>query len=95
VSVTVHVTPAAARDVAAALAHYAPHDRADDFLAAVDRALANIAEHPSTYPVVHQDVRRALLRRFPYSVFFVVEPERAVVLAVHHQRRDPAARPRR
>jgi toxin ParE1/3/4 len=45
------------------------------------------------YPAVHGDVRRALLRRFPYSVFFLVEDDLAIVLAVHHRRRDPASRP--
>jgi len=47
------------------------------------------------YPIVYEDVRRVLVRRFPYSVFFVLERTRAVVLAVHHQHRDPASRPRR
>lgn len=32
------------------------------------------------YPILYEDVRRALLQRFPYSVFFVAEKTRAVVL---------------
>jgi len=47
------------------------------------------------YPILYEDVRRALLQRFPYSVFFVAEKTRAVVLGVHHQRRSPASRPQR
>jgi hypothetical protein len=31
-----------------------------------------------------------LVRRFPDAVFFVVEPERVVVLAILHQYEDPA-----
>ena len=89
------VLPSAKRDIAEADAYYARYAKADAFVTALDQAFMQIAERPLMYPVVYEDVRRALLRRFAYSVFFVVEPERAVVLAVHHQRRDPASRPRR
>jgi len=47
------------------------------------------------FPVVYEDVRRALSMRLPFCVFFIVESDRAVVLAVHYQRRDPAKRSRR
>lgn len=85
----------AKRDIAEADAYYAPYGKADAFLAALDQAFTQITDRPLMYPIVYEDVRRALVRRFPYSVFFVVERRRAVVLAVHHQRRDPASRPRR
>jgi hypothetical protein len=45
------------------------------------------------YPVVYDTVHRALLRRFPFAVFFVVEDSDVVVLAVSPQRSDPAGRP--
>jgi toxin ParE1/3/4 len=32
-----------------------------------------ILEHPELYPVVYKNFRRALLHRFPYSVFYVVD----------------------
>jgi plasmid stabilization system protein ParE len=41
------------------------------------------------YPVVFVDLRRALVRRFPYAVFYEVEPERIVVYAVFHCSQDP------
>jgi len=39
---------------------------------------------------VHGEVRRALVRRFPYGVFYVVEGQALLVLAVAHVRRQPA-----
>lgn len=87
------VEPAAARDIADADAHYAQFDRADAFLSAIDVVFEQLTSMPLMYPAVHGDVRRALLRRFPFSVFFIVEGPRVFVLAVHHQRRDPASRP--
>lgn len=37
---------------------------------------------------VHGEVRRAVLSKFPYAVFFRVEPKRVVVLTVLHTARD-------
>ena len=89
------VERSASKDVADADAYYAQFGKADQFLAAIDDAFEQIAHRPLMFPIVYQDVRRALLRRFPFCVFFVLEEDRAVVLAVHHQRRDPAKRPSR
>ena len=60
-----------------------------DFLLSVDAALQAIARNPEQYPAVHKTIRRALTRRFPYEIFFVVEEERVVVLAIFHAKRDP------
>lgn len=38
---------------------------------------------------VRGNVRRAIVTRFPYAVFYQVEPKRVVVLAVIHTARDP------
>lgn len=92
-SYTLVVSSGAARDVAEARAYHAQRGRAEAFIASVDRAFEQIADRPLMYPIVYESVRRALLRRFPYSVFFVIEGDRVVVHAVHHQRRDPALRP--
>lgn len=59
------------------------------FLLAVDAAVARIARDPEAYPIVHRDVRRVLLRRFPYALYYVVTPDRVTVLACFHGRRDP------
>ncbi len=60
------------------------------FAASVERTLEAVAESPEAFPVVHRDVRRALVRPFPYGVFYRVRPEAIHVLAVMHGSRDPA-----
>jgi plasmid stabilization system protein ParE len=59
------------------------------FVLAVDAAVARIARDPETYPVVYRDVRRARLRRFPYALFYITRPERVIILACFHGRRNP------
>jgi hypothetical protein len=41
-------------------------------------------------PGLRREVRRALLRRFPYAFYFTLEAEATIVLACLHVRRDPA-----
>lgn len=60
-----------------------------EFLRMVDASLASMARHPGMYATVHKEVRRAVLRRFPYSLFFVAEETRLVVIACFHSRRNP------
>jgi plasmid stabilization system protein ParE len=42
------------------------------FRAAVDTVTQHMAANPRQFPTVFKNVRRALLRRFPYALFFVV-----------------------
>jgi plasmid stabilization system protein ParE len=42
------------------------------FVQAVDAVIARILSVPELYSVVHDDVRCALLRRFPYGVYYRV-----------------------
>ena len=60
-----------------------------DFAAHVQEALDRIADTPELHPKVFQDARCALVRRFPYSLFYQVEAHQVVVLAVFHGKRDP------
>ena len=60
-----------------------------EFLRAVDAAVASILRSPDQYQVVHQQKRRALLRRFPYALIFTATEAEVVLLACLHTRRSP------
>ena len=61
------------------------------FRAAVDAVIQRMSANPRQFPVVYKSIRRALLRRFPYALMFVVEADGALtVLACFHGSRDPA-----
>jgi plasmid stabilization system protein ParE len=53
-----------------------------------------MAEYPSMFTEVRPRIRRAVLTRFPYSVFFTERSEQIVVLAVLHHARNPKRWPR-
>jgi hypothetical protein len=48
-----------------------------------------MSANPRQFPVVFKNVPRALLRHFPYALFFVVEDEILLIIACFHASRDP------
>jgi plasmid stabilization system protein ParE len=60
-----------------------------EFAAACHSALAVIRDRPHVFRLVHGDVRRVLLRRFPYAIFYRYREAELLVVAVMHERRDP------
>lgn len=42
----------------------------EEFLGCVDARVHKICRDPKLYPTIHEDYRRALIRRFPYAVFY-------------------------
>ncbi|MBK5280820.1 MAG: type II toxin-antitoxin system RelE/ParE family toxin [Nitrospiraceae bacterium] len=60
-----------------------------EFLAEVERTIAAIVSHPKAAPKVKPDIRRRLLKRFPFGILYVATVDEIVVLAVMHLRRRP------
>jgi len=60
-----------------------------DFLRAVEAAVESISRRPDAWPLIRENLRRRLLRRFPYSLIYRVDAQRVVVIACFHARRDP------
>ncbi len=59
------------------------------FLDEVQRTIDRVAENPQGFPRMHGEIRRAVTRRFPFGVFFLVENDAIIILAVMHASRDP------
>jgi plasmid stabilization system protein ParE len=59
------------------------------FAERVQYVLDGISSRPALYPRVLGDVRRGVVRQFPYLFIYQAEPERIVVLAILHGSRDP------
>jgi plasmid stabilization system protein ParE len=59
-----------------------------DFVAEVDAALALIEANPEQYEIVHREIRHAILRRFPYGVFYRIRTTKISVFAIMHLKRD-------
>jgi toxin ParE1/3/4 len=60
-----------------------------EFLDAADRAIAVIVEAPDRWSIIEADVRRYLMPRFPYAVYYRVFPDHIRILAFKHHSRYP------
>jgi len=61
-----------------------------DFLARVQQVFDRLSANPLLHAAVLSDVRKAVVTRFPYCVFYRAHPDRVEILAVFHAKRDPA-----
>jgi toxin ParE1/3/4 len=59
----------------------------DVFAHEIEAAVAKIVSAPLTWRIVEDDVRRYLVRRFPYGVYYTVEGGVVIIWAVKHLRR--------
>ena len=61
----------------------------EEFLGCVDACIERICRRPRMYAIVHDSYRRALVRRFPFAVFYENVRNTVTVYAVLHTARDP------
>ncbi len=82
----------AARDefLAAALQYLEVSPRvASAFVQQVEAGLTQIRQTPGVWRVVEGDVRRYLVRQFPFGIYYTLEEGEVIVWAIMHLRRQP------
>ena len=87
----VRFTPEADNELAEARQWYA-HQRNDldlEFMQSIDDALSRVVANPQQYPMVYRTLRRCVVRRFPFAIFYTVSADEIEVVAVFHSRRNP------
>ncbi len=63
----------------------------DEFLNEFERQILKISSMPLRWKTVEGDIRRSLMKRFPYVIYFrVLENDVLRVTVVKHQRRHPS-----
>ena len=61
-----------------------------EFMTAVDAYLARISAFPEIAPQYYAEVRRQVMQRFPFGIFYQFYPKRVLVVAILDLRQDPA-----
>jgi plasmid stabilization system protein ParE len=59
------------------------------FRAEIDSVVQRMSDNPRQFPVVFKTLRRARAKKFPYALFFLIEPDTLLVVACFHSSRDP------
>ena len=61
-----------------------------EFVLEVQKAFDQLAINPGLQPKSFREIRKKVIRRFPYCIFFILHEDRLEVLAIFHTSRDPA-----
>lgn len=87
------IRPEASEDLSEAFAYYEScmAGLGDQFLDSVKAILDVVVKQPELYPKVMGGLHRALIHRFPFGVFYLVNQKQLVVIACLHVRRSPGA----
>ena len=59
------------------------------FLEEVEKKGVTIESNPLLYEKVYQSLHRAVVERFPFNIFYIVEDKSIIVVAVMHGSRHP------
>ena len=59
-----------------------------DFHSEISEVFSVLTENPLIYPALYRDVRRAIVHRFPYLIWYRVLGEEVTVLASTHVRQN-------
>lgn len=83
--------PEALNEYAEAVKHYTEQrvEVAQAFINAIEDAVYRIRESPTRYPASDEDTRRYMVRRFPFGVFYTIEQDYILILAIVHCSREP------
>ena len=60
-----------------------------EFVQAIDEAINSILSNPYKFVVIREDFRRMVIPRFPFGIFYLIENNTVVILAVWHFKRKP------
>jgi plasmid stabilization system protein ParE len=89
---TLRLHPEAESEFRVAIAWYERQRKGlgSEFALCIDEAMERIHRNPEGYPQVYKAIRRVVVRRFPFAVFYEVMSSEIRVLAILHSRRNPS-----
>ncbi len=84
-------SPEAEAEFLEAIPYYGSREEIEDdpFLAAMNFHVGEIAHDPDRFPKAGRDIRRCVVRKFPFIIFFRTLPDHIRILAVAHTSRHP------
>ncbi len=60
-----------------------------DFIQAIDASFFEILHNPEAFPIAKYDIRKFVMAKFPFCIYFVDRNEALFILSVFHDKRNP------
>ncbi|MCD4790241.1 MAG: type II toxin-antitoxin system RelE/ParE family toxin [Bacteroidales bacterium] len=62
---------------------------ANSFFQQIDYGLTTISENPFYFQKAHKDIRRFVVRKFPFVIYYFVQDKNIKVVSIFHTSRNP------
>lgn len=62
---------------------------ADIFFKQINLGFENIKQNPKSFPIAHKDVRKYIVKKFPFVIYFRIIHTVIQVIAIFHTSRNP------
>jgi len=59
------------------------------FKVEIKKAVNRIIKYPKAWPIVDEDIRKYILHKYPYNVYYSLEKDHLYIIAIAHQHRKP------
>ena len=60
-----------------------------DFIGEIDSSFIDILKNPKAFPLVKYDIRKYVMRKFSFSIYYIDRKEALFILSVFHDKRNP------
>jgi toxin ParE1/3/4 len=62
---------------------------ATSFIKAIETGIEDILQHPEAWQSVEEDIRRHLIKRFPFGIYYSLKDNSIFIYAIMHMSRHP------
>ena len=61
-----------------------------EFIESLNIAFNLIMDNPKTFPIVKTNIRKYIMKKFPFCIYFIDKNDKIYILAVFHTKRNPS-----
>lgn len=62
---------------------------ADAFFKQINLGFENIKQNPKSFPIAHKDIRKYVVKKFPFVIYYRIVRTLIQVIAIFHTSRNP------
>jgi hypothetical protein len=55
----------------------------------IKKAINRIIKYPNAWPIVDENIRKYILHKYPYNLYYSMEKDHLYIIAIAHQHRKP------
>ncbi len=60
-----------------------------DFINAIDSSFKEILKNPEAFPIAKYDIRKFVVGKFPFCIYYIDNVDTLYILAIFHDKRNP------